>query len=70
MTMMANTNRMWMNPPIVELVTIPSAHRTSRTIAMVINIKWFFLVELVAGLTLMTIPPGFVINAFAYTLYG
>jgi hypothetical protein len=37
--MMANTNRRWMNPPIVVLVTSPSAHKTRRMIAMVVNIR-------------------------------
>ena len=37
---MAITSKMWMNPPSVELVTSPSAHRTTRIIAIVINIKF------------------------------
>ena len=37
MTMTATTSRMWINPPIVELVTKPSSHKTMRMIAMVVN---------------------------------
>jgi hypothetical protein len=45
MIMMAMTRRMWMNPPTVELVTIPRSQRTIKTIAMVNNmslsLSWF-----------------------------
>ena len=35
--MMATTSKMWMRPPIAELVTSPSSHKTINMIAIVIN---------------------------------
>lgn len=40
--MMAITSRIWINPPIVELVTIPSSHRIIITTAIVYNISFPF----------------------------
>ena len=40
-TMMATTNKMWMKPPMVELATSPSSHRTIRMIAMVVSIRLY-----------------------------
>ena len=37
-TITANTNRRWINPPMVVLLTKPSNHSTVRTIAIVHNI--------------------------------
>ena len=45
----AITRRTWMNPPIVALVTIPRAHRTINTIAIVYNIIFFFQFALVTA---------------------
>ena len=41
--MTATTRRMWIKPPRAVLVTSPSAQRTTRMIAMVINIIVFWL---------------------------
>ena len=38
MRMMATTSRMWMNPPIVYEVTMPSSHRTIKMMAMIVSI--------------------------------
>jgi hypothetical protein len=38
-TTMANTNRMWMNPPIVVDVTSPSSHKTSKITKIVQSIR-------------------------------
>jgi len=56
--MMASTNKMWMNPPIVYELTIPSNHNTMSITAMVqsivnpflgraslLRIDWFRLVK-------------------------
>lgn len=43
--MMATTNKTWMKPPTVELVTKPNIQRTMRMIAMVINIMLFLSVD-------------------------
>lgn len=41
--MTATTSKMWMNPPMVVLVTSPNIHRTISMIAMVVNIILLFL---------------------------
>ena len=46
--MMATTSKMWINPPIVVLVTRPRAQRMSSMIAIVINMGQFL--SLVCGL--------------------
>src|ERR1051326_2741578 len=43
---MATTSRMWMNPPMVVLVTKPSTHRTKSTTAIVHNIVCSFRIVL------------------------
>jgi hypothetical protein len=40
--MMATTNRIWIKPPIVVLVTIPSSQRIIRTTQIVHNIQFTF----------------------------
>jgi hypothetical protein len=44
-TTTATTRRMWMNPPIVVEVTIPSAQHTSRMIKMVQSMLHFLFVR-------------------------
>ena len=44
---MATTRRTWINPPKVELVTRPSSQRTTRMIAIVINIGFVLSVGFV-----------------------
>ena len=44
----AITSRTWINPPIVELVTNPSSHKTINTSAIVYNITFLFQFALVA----------------------
>ena len=51
MMMMAKTNKMWMNPPIAELVTKPRAHKTMRITAIVINMVFGRLVVVLLGVT-------------------
>jgi len=47
--MTAITSRMWMNPPIEELVTIPSSHRTINITAIVYNMGFPFQLALVTA---------------------
>src|SRR2546421_2830900 len=47
----ATTSRMWINPPIAVEVTIPSSHRTSRTIATVVSMETLWRTRL--GLKLL-----------------
>ena len=46
MMITATTKRMWMNPPMVALVTKPKSQRTIRMIAIVINIRMNFFLRL------------------------
>ena len=39
--MRATTRRMWISPPMVVLVTSPRIQRMTRTMATVINIKFW-----------------------------
>jgi hypothetical protein len=48
--MIANTNKMWINPPSVYELTKPSSHKTNNTTATVQSMRFFpLLFELVAS---------------------
>lgn len=59
--MMAITNKMWMNPPIVELVISPSSHSMINTTAIVYNIEILFQFDLFIRLGFHTNQQRFVI---------
>jgi len=55
---MAMTNRMWINPPIVVLLTTPSSQRTMRMTEIVHNIRVSFLSLDLVQLFVFPMPCG------------